>query len=207
MQSMNRVGKQLLLDSKAAILGDGGGNEKVEKSSWPGRDLLSLLLRANMSTDLPPNQRMTEEDVLAREYPRSCRSPVLRLLNGLVYVEVPTFLVAGHETTRFEFKHCFFEKNVLIIDSNSSATTWALFALTQNVEAQTKLRNELLTVGTDNPTMDQLNSLPYLDAVVRETLRIHAPVPLTMRAATRDDILPLGEPIKDKYGKIMDGIP
>ena len=124
-------------------------------------------------------------------------------------VEVPTFLVAGHETTRFEFEHnifLFFKKN-LIIHSNSSATTWALFALTQNVEAQTKLRNELLTVGTDNPTMDQLNALPYLDAVVRETLRIHAPVPLTMRAANQDDILPLGEPIKDKYGKIMNGIP
>ena len=69
---MNRIGKQLLRDSKAAILADGGVNEKHEKSSWPGRDLLSLLLRANMSTDLPPNQRMTEEDVLAREYPRNC---------------------------------------------------------------------------------------------------------------------------------------
>jgi len=166
-QTMNRIGKELLRKSKAAILADGGGNEKLEKSSWPGRDLLSLLLRANMSTDLPPNQRMTEEDVLA---------------------QVPTFLVAGHETT-------------------SSATTWALFALTQNLEAQSKLRDELLTVGTDSPTMDELNALPYLDAVVRETLRIHAPVPSTMRVATQDDILPLGEPIKDKYGKMMDGIP
>lgn len=74
---MNRIGKQLLQDSKAAILADGGGIGKLEeKSSWPGRDLLSLLLRANMSTDLPPNQRMTEEDVLAREYPRSCSSLV-----------------------------------------------------------------------------------------------------------------------------------
>ena len=71
---MNRIGKQLLRDSKAAILADGGGNGKLEeKSSWPGRDLLSLLLRANMSTDLPPNQHMTEEDVLAREYLRNCR--------------------------------------------------------------------------------------------------------------------------------------
>ena len=86
---MDRIGKQLLRDSKAAILANGGGNEKVEKSSWPGRDLLSLLLRANMSTDLPPNQRMTEEDVLAREFLRSCRSPVLRLLSGLVYVRGP----------------------------------------------------------------------------------------------------------------------
>ena len=75
------------------------------------------------------------------------------------------------------------------------------------MEAQSKLRNELLTVGTDNPTMDELNSLPYLDAVVRETLRIHAPVGSTVRVATQDDILPLGEPIKDKYGRMMDGIP
>ena len=67
---MDRIGKQLLRASKAAILAD-GGNGNPEKSSWPGRDLLSLLLRANMSTDLPPNQRMTDEDVLAREYPRN----------------------------------------------------------------------------------------------------------------------------------------
>ena len=73
---MNRIGKQLLRDSRAAILADGEGNEKLAKSSWPGRDLLSLLLRANMSTDLPPSQRMTEEDVLAREYPRKYRSLV-----------------------------------------------------------------------------------------------------------------------------------
>jgi cytochrome P450 len=55
--------------------------------------------------------------------------------------------------------------------------------------------------------MEELNALPYLDAVVRETLRIHAPVATTMRVATQDDILPLGEPIKDKYGRMMDGIP
>ena len=79
--------------------------------------------------------------------------------------------------------------------------------MTQNLEAQNKLRNELLTVGTDNPTMDELNSLPYLDAVVRETLRIHAPVASTMRVATQDDILPLGAPIKDKYGRMIDAVP
>ena len=78
--------------------------------------------------------------------------------------------------------------------------------MAQNVEAQTKLRNELLAVGTDDPSMDELNALPYLDAVVRETLRIHAPVRATVRVATQDDILPLGEPIKDKNGRILNRI-
>ncbi|PPQ72757.1 hypothetical protein CVT24_012797 [Panaeolus cyanescens] len=159
--TMDRIGKELLSESKSSI------KDSAEKDAWANgkrsRDLLSLLLRANMSTDLPPSQRMTDEDVLA---------------------QVPTFLVAGHETT-------------------STATTWALYALTQAPEVQIKLRQELLGVPTDTPTMDELNALPYLDCVVRETLRIHAPVPSTMRVSVKDDILPLAQPVKDKDGNIL----
>jgi cytochrome P450 len=49
--------------------------------------------------------------------------------------------------------------------------------------------------------MDELNALPYLDAVVRETLRVHAPVPATMRVAAQDDIVPLGTPFVDRKGR------
>ena len=80
--------------------------------------------------------------------------------------------------------------------------TWALFALTQAQRVQTKLREELLTVDTDNPTMDQLNALPYLDMVVRECLRLHSPVPATSRVSMKDDILPLSKPFTDRKGKI-----
>jgi cytochrome P450 len=52
--------------------------------------------------------------------------------------------------------------------------------------------------------MDELNSLVYLDYVVRETMRIHAPVPSTIRTAVEDDVIPLGEPTKDKYGNMVD---
>jgi cytochrome P450 len=52
---------------------------------------------------------------------------------------------------------------------------WALLELSRNPDAQTKLRNELLEHGAD-PTYDQIsNGLPYLDAVVHETLRLHPP--------------------------------
>ena len=54
--------------------------------------------------------------------------------------------------------------------------------------------------------MDQLNSLPYLDAVVRETLRVHSPVPNTMRVAKKDDLIPLAEPFVDRYGVVQDDI-
>ncbi|KAK7035895.1 cytochrome P450 [Favolaschia claudopus] len=153
---MRTIGLQLLEDSKREMVQNGS----FEKGH--SRDLLSLLVRANTSKDLPSHQRLSDEDVLA---------------------QVPTFLVAGHETT-------------------STATTWALFALTQNVAAQTRLRNELLTLSTDNPTMDELNALPYLDCVVRETLRIHAPVPSTLRVAAQDDVVPLAHPFTDIHGNV-----
>ncbi|KAF5344244.1 hypothetical protein D9758_012354 [Tetrapyrgos nigripes] len=152
-KTMTSIGRRILRESKTSLTATG-----EKGNNWRARDLLSLLLRSNMDTNLPESQRMSDEDVVSR-----------------------------HETT-------------------STATTWALYALTQDKAAQTKLREELLAISTDNPTMDELNSLPYLDAVVRETLRVHAPVPSTIRVATKDDILPLGTPFMDVNGVMHDSI-
>jgi len=54
--------------------------------------------------------------------------------------------------------------------------------------------------------MNELNALPYLDAVVRETLRIHSPVPNTIRVAVKDNIIPLSKPFVDKKGVIHNAI-
>ncbi|KAJ7275844.1 cytochrome P450 [Mycena rebaudengoi] len=112
---MMRIGRQLLAESKKEIA-EGGAFQTARS-----RDLLSLLVRANTSKDVPESQRLSDEDVLARE----CLSEILasKLSQNK---EVPTFLVAGHETT-------------------STAAAWALFALTQNVAVQKRLRDELLT--------------------------------------------------------------
>ncbi|KAH7910386.1 cytochrome P450 [Hygrophoropsis aurantiaca] len=161
---MRRIGRELLRDAKAAVL-DSQDKKKgvVEKSSVQGRDLLSLLVQANMATDIPDDQKLSDEDVLA---------------------QVPTFLVAGHETT-------------------SKATIWALFALTQHPEIQAKLREELLGLESETPSMDALSVLPYLDGVVRETLRIHSPVPSTIRVAMKDGVIPLDTPFTDKNGQVQ----
>ncbi|CAA7271444.1 unnamed protein product [Cyclocybe aegerita] len=157
-ETMARIGAELLQESKAGVYMENG---KVV-TSWK-RDLLSLLVRANMATDVPASQRMTDDEVLS---------------------QVPTFLVAGHETT-------------------STATTWALYALSLCPDVQNRLREELLAVGTDNPTMDELNALPYLDMVVRETLRLHAPVPATIRVAVEDDVIPLSIPVTARDGSVL----
>ncbi len=100
---------------------------------------------------------------------------------------IVSFIVAGHETT-------------------SGATMWCLFALSQTQDVQHKLREELLAIGTDTPTMDDLNALPYLDMVIRETLRIHSPVPMSHRVAQKEDLLPLEKPFTDRYGEVHDTI-
>src|SRR4051812_24297759 len=71
-----------------------------------------------------------------------------------------TFLIAGHETT-------------------SSSTCWALYLLAQYPHEQDLLREELVKAFPDkskfNPTFDEINSLEYLNCIVKETLRTHSP--------------------------------
>jgi cytochrome P450 len=48
--------------------------------------------------------------------------------------------------------------------------------------------------------MEQLKSLPYLEGVVREALRLYAPVPRTQRIAMHDAEIPLQRPFTDQQG-------
>ena len=59
---------------------------------------------------------------------------------------------------------------------------------------------------TAMPTADELSALPYLDCVVRESLRMHPPVATTLRAACRDDVLPVSAPFLDKYENVQNEI-
>lgn len=162
-ETMDRIGRELLHMRKI-----GGNGDKEKGTALPdsvrdnlkGRDLLSVLVNANMDTDIPDSQRLTDEEVLA---------------------QVPTFLVAGHETT-------------------SNELSWCLLTLARYPDIQKRLREELQEIPIDDPTMEELNALPYLDAVVRETMRVHGVVPFTNRRAMQDDVIPLAEPFVDKYG-------
>lgn len=62
-KTMRHIGLELLTQSKAAI-----ATGETEEKSDQRRDLLSLLLRANTSPDIPEHQRLTDEDVLARSF-------------------------------------------------------------------------------------------------------------------------------------------
>ncbi|TFY70559.1 hypothetical protein EVG20_g2437 [Dentipellis fragilis] len=165
MQVVERIGSELIAERKAAVLANAEKSSDaaaptVGKKDIVGRDLLSLLIKANMASDLPESARMVDGDVLA---------------------QIPTFLMAGHETT-------------------SAGTAWALYALACNLDVQATLRAELLERPTDTPSMDELNALSYLDAVVREVLRMYPPAPTSSRVASEDDVIPLKIPFVDSNG-------
>lgn len=70
MSTMNRIGRELVEERKDAVLGKKqkvGRKDEDEHGELVGRDLLSALVQANMDTELPDNQRMNDEDVLARK--------------------------------------------------------------------------------------------------------------------------------------------
>jgi hypothetical protein len=110
--------------------------------------------------------------------------------------EIPTFLVAGHETT-------------------ATLLTWTLFQLSTHPEIQAELRAECRarplpsTAAEGNEPLDvaELERAPLLDAVLRETLRVNSPVSESGRVAVHADVLPLGAPITDRTGAVRDAIP
>ena len=67
---IRRVGTRLVAERKAAILREALEKHKdtIERKDLKDRDLLTLLIKANMAKDVPENQRLSDEDVLGREF-------------------------------------------------------------------------------------------------------------------------------------------
>ncbi|KAL1963332.1 hypothetical protein VTN77DRAFT_8453 [Rasamsonia byssochlamydoides] len=81
-----------------------------------------------------------------------------------------TFLAAGHETT-------------------ASALTWACYLLCLHPDIQTRLRQEIrekIPSANHNITWNDLESMPLLNGICQEVLRLYPTVPATIREAVRD---------------------
>ncbi|KZV92113.1 cytochrome P450 [Exidia glandulosa HHB12029] len=102
---------------------------------------------------------------------------------------VVTFVMVGHETV-------------------AGALNYTLWELARNPDVQDKLRQEILAFPGE-PTYEDLNgpALPYLDAVLKEALRVHPPSAHTEKAAEHDDIIPLKLPVRGADGTWIKEIP
>ncbi|KAK7048105.1 cytochrome P450 [Favolaschia claudopus] len=197
-ETMRRIGLELIEERSRAVIEEqrrivsGNSGEIDGDKTILGRDILSVLIRSNIAT--AANENMSVDEVLC---------------------QISTFIAAGHETT-------------------SSALTWCLYALVQHPLEQRKLRAALRDVERSlqleqpglhesDPQLyqqtltDLISKCEYLDWVIREALRLHAPITSTMRVCMRDeDEIPVtsegangehgGGGCMDKHGKRLYGI-
>ncbi|XP_055610254.1 cytochrome P450 4d2-like [Uranotaenia lowii] len=107
--------------------------------------------------------------------------------------EVDTFTFAGHDTT-------------------ASALTFLLYNIAKHPVVQQKLYDAVCSVVKNSKHLDisTLNNLPYLDLVIKETLRLFPPVPMIARLATENTTIEgMNIPVKtcvciDIYGMHRD---
>ncbi|KAI0716854.1 cytochrome P450 [Earliella scabrosa] len=139
------------------------GDEALKYQVGEGKDIMSILLRANMVTS--EADRLPEDELVA---------------------QIASLTFAAMDTT-------------------SNALSLTLWRLAQRQDVQDKLRSEIIEAlesqGGQDIGYDDLVSLRYLDAVCRETLRVHAPAPLRFREARQDTVLALSEPVRGIDGR------
>lgn len=164
LKTIYKAGQNLVSEKKEAL-----SYEKQDLCR--DKDLLSLLIKSNLSTD--PSKSLSDTDLLD---------------------QVTSFLFAGS-------------------DSTSLALSWCFLFLAQHPEIQTRLREELLrptpltpssrVLGFEEYVDTSIDTYPLLDAVVKETLRLFPPVHASIRVATKDDLIPVSEPVVMKDGSVV----
>ncbi|ESK84361.1 cytochrome p450 [Moniliophthora roreri MCA 2997] len=109
-----------------------------------------------------------------------------KMSNQQMIDHITTFVIVGHETT-------------------AGSLNMTLLELARNRACQQKLRDEVLGLGRE-PTYEDLTNpdvLPYLDAVIKEGLRLHPPGAYMDRVAVKDDVVPLSTPITTPSGEVL----
>lgn len=94
-----------------------------------------------------------------------------KLSDSSIIDNLITFLIAGHETT-------------------SGMLSFTFYLLLKNPATYRKAQQEVDNiVGTGPIKHEHINKLPYLSAVLRETLRLHPTIPMMGVQAINDDIV------------------
>ena len=91
-------------------------------------------------------------------------------------------------------------------DTSSTFLEWAMTELLRHPRVMNKLQKEVRGIvgsKTDVLTEDDLVEMPYLKAVIKETLRLHPPLPLLVPRLSTQDVEINGYNIKAKTQVII----
>ncbi|VVB03472.1 unnamed protein product [Arabis nemorensis] len=92
------------------------------------------------------------------------------------------------EFTIKDIKHMLLDLFVAGTDTNSSTMEWAMTELIRKPEKMVKAQSEIRQVIGENGVVQEshIQSLPYLQAILKETLRLHPAAPLIPRKSESD---------------------
>ncbi|KAJ3873412.1 cytochrome P450 [Lentinula edodes] len=124
---------------------------------------------------------------------KAAEDPKKRLDDDEVLSQVSTMIFAGFEIT-------------------ACTLTWIIYELSRKIEDQQKLRAEIDAVWVkrgDNAvlTSNDYDTMPFLNACIKEGLRLHPGVQFTTREADLDDVVPLAQPVISTSGEVLKKIP
>ncbi|KAL7138874.1 hypothetical protein ABFS83_09G011900 [Erythranthe nasuta] len=93
-------------------------------------------------------------------------------------------------------------------DTTSTVLEWAMTQLLRHPQIMKRLQHEVRQVikdKTDTITENDLEKMPYLKAVIKETLRLHTPIPLLVPRVARKDVKVMGYDISAGTMVVVNG--
>ncbi|XP_064825693.1 sterol 26-hydroxylase, mitochondrial-like [Oncorhynchus masou masou] len=95
-----------------------------------------------------------------------------KLTLGEVYISITELLLGG-------------------VDTTSNTLSWALYQLARDAASQDRLYREIMSVcpGRQQPRSEDLSRMPYLKAVIKETLRMYPVVPGNGRLTVDNEVV------------------
>nr|QWT43260.1 geraniol 10-hydroxylase [Bacopa monnieri] len=104
--------------------------------------------------------------------------------------DVLDVLLASKEIDRNNIEHLCLDLFVAGTDTTSGTVEWAMAEVLKNPDVMKKVKAELDEVIGKGKVIDEadISRLPYLRCVVKETLRLHAPVPFLVPRRVEQDV-------------------
>uniref|UniRef100_A0A8C5DBC8 Sterol 26-hydroxylase, mitochondrial-like n=1 Tax=Gouania willdenowi TaxID=441366 RepID=A0A8C5DBC8_GOUWI len=102
-----------------------------------------------------------------------------------------THLLTAGNMSKAEVYICITELLLGGVDTTSNTLSWVLYHLSRDFRVQSRLYAEVNSVcpGKQEPTVDHLRRMPYLKAVLKETLRLYPVVPGNGRFISENEVI------------------
>ncbi|KAF9494470.1 cytochrome P450 [Pleurotus eryngii] len=100
--------------------------------------------------------------------------------------QIPSLMIAGQDTT-------------------GNTLSWAIYRLASSPELQEKIRAEVIEACESSPggdiSLNTIEGMVWLNAFLKETLRLHPGLPMSDRIASTDAVIPVSQPITTSTGE------